>query len=210
VICSLEKIISYRGTVVSEVLVRFTEPTRSATGELYWSRAMGKQAEDGLWDGWLEFSREGDIEAIATDRETKQPNRADLLYWAEGLTDVYLEGALARAIGLKLPRPSAPSLPPMPPSKGQWKQRARSMSTTPATTGRLTALAMRTHVVLDPFATYAEGEELLHKQLHALSHDHLQNIVEAYQMSDDPEWARRATEDELVEKIVETVRASLR
>jgi hypothetical protein len=205
---SLEKIISHRGTVVSEVLVRFTEPTRSATGELYWSRAMGKLAEDGLWDGWLEFSREGDSEAIATERETKQPNRADLLYWAEGLTDVYLEGALARALGLELPRPSAPSLPPMPPSKGEWKQRERS--NTPASTGRPTALAMKTHVVLDPFATYAEGEELLNKQLHALSHDHLRNIVEAYQMADDPEWSRRATEDELVEKIVETVRASLR
>jgi hypothetical protein len=34
---------------------------------------------------------------LHTDRETSQPNRAALEYWADGLEPVYLEGALARA-----------------------------------------------------------------------------------------------------------------
>ena len=34
---------------------------------------------------------------IATGRETTQPNRTDTEYWATGLSEVYLEGALQRA-----------------------------------------------------------------------------------------------------------------
>lgn len=191
---------------MSEVLVRFTQPTRSATGDLYWSRAMGELADDGMWDGWLEFAREGDDEAIATDIETKQPNRGDLLYWAEGLTDVYLEGALGRALGPVTPLPTAPPIPSMPPSPGH----PRHVSYAPETPTPLTVATLKTRVVLDPYATYAEGEELLRKQLLALSHDHLHNIVEAYEMTDDADWAREASEEELAEHIVETVRQSLR
>jgi hypothetical protein len=63
-------------------------------------------------------------------------------------------------------------------------------------------------VVLDPFLTYTEGESLLRNQLRALSHDHLQNMVEAYQFTDpeEPDWARTAPKDALVERIVERVR----
>ena len=189
---------------MSEVLVRFTQPTRSETGELFWSRAMGQLADDGLWDGWIEFAREGDEEVLATERETKQPNRADLLYWAEGLTDVYLEGALARALAPERPLPVSPSLPPMPPSSGGPARHG-----TPIPHARLSAAAIKSHVVLDPYATYAEGEDLLRKQLHALSHDHLHNIVEAYEMTDDVEWAHEATEEELIEKIMDSVREAV-
>lgn len=191
------------GAVVQpEVLVRFTAPTRSATGDRYWCRAVGWKAEDGLWDGWLEFGKDADEEIVRTERETTQPNRFDLMYWAEGLSDVYLEGALARALTPTSKRTTQP--PP---------ERAAS----PARPGEPRAqrpgnVAIYPRVVLDPYATYAEGEELLRRQLHALSHDHLQNIVEAYHMADEPqsEWPRRASEYELVERIVETVRASAR
>jgi hypothetical protein len=191
--------------VQPEVLVRFTVPTRSATGDLYWGRAVGIRAEDGLWDGWLEFGREGDEEIVRTERETTQPNRFDLLYWAEGISDVYLEGALARALAPVSRRAaqSPPELaaPPAPPAESGAQRSERPGN-----------VAIHPRVVLDPYATYAEGEELLRRQLHALSHDHLQNIVEAYHMADGPssEWPRQASEDELVERIVETVRASAR
>jgi len=36
---------------------------------------------------------------LTTDRETSQPNRKALEYWADGLEPIYLEGALARAQG---------------------------------------------------------------------------------------------------------------
>src|SRR5262245_1530581 len=35
---------------------------------------------------------------MQTARETTQPNLADLEYWATGLTPIYLEGALNRAL----------------------------------------------------------------------------------------------------------------
>ena len=80
---------------MAEVLVKFTEPVRGSDGTLYSAQACGGIAEDGLWEGWIEF--EGGGNAVRTGRETEQPNMADLTYWAQGLSMVYLEGALARA-----------------------------------------------------------------------------------------------------------------
>jgi hypothetical protein len=48
-----------------------------------------------VWIGWLEFS--GPAGKRRTGEETSQPNRGAVVYWAEGLEPVYLEGALARA-----------------------------------------------------------------------------------------------------------------
>lgn len=83
---------------MAEVLVQFTTPVRTADGVLYMSRACGGIADDGLWNGWIEFTSERTGDVIRSGRETTQPNRTDLLYWAEGLTEVYLEGALERAL----------------------------------------------------------------------------------------------------------------
>jgi hypothetical protein len=83
---------------MAEVLVKFTTPVRSEDGQLYMAQACGGTADDGLWNGWIEFSSEGSGNVIRSDRETTQPNRGDLLYWAEGLSEVYLEGSLKRAL----------------------------------------------------------------------------------------------------------------
>lgn len=81
-----------------EILVKFDEPIRDVTGVTYFAEAAGREREDGLWEGWLEFTRMSeDAASFASGRETTQPNRADLEYWAQGLSRVYLEGALARA-----------------------------------------------------------------------------------------------------------------
>ena len=81
-----------------EVLVKFDEPMRDADGAMYFAQAAGQQRDDGLWEGWLEFmGLDESARSICSDRETTQPNRADLEYWAQGLTRVYLQGALARA-----------------------------------------------------------------------------------------------------------------
>jgi hypothetical protein len=58
---------------------------------------LGSEAPDGLWDGALEFAGAAGVASHRTPRETRQPGRADLLYWFSGLTPVYLEGALDRA-----------------------------------------------------------------------------------------------------------------
>ena len=81
-----------------ELLVTFDEPISDPGGAMYFAQVAGRQRVDGLWEGWLEFIGVNDgAGSICSDRETTQPNRTDLEYWAQGLTRVYLQGALARA-----------------------------------------------------------------------------------------------------------------
>ena len=69
-------------------------------GAWYRPRAYGEPQADGMWEGWLVFFPLGGGTAIATDRETTQTTHAALADWAAGLTPVYLEGALSRALQL--------------------------------------------------------------------------------------------------------------
>ena len=84
---------------MTELLVKFDEPISNPLGAMYFAQAMGTQRQDGLWVGWLEFigANESAASICSSGRETTQPNRPDLEYWAQGLTRVYLQGALARA-----------------------------------------------------------------------------------------------------------------
>jgi hypothetical protein len=79
---------------------RYDELFRSPSGT-YRARVFGEAGDDGMWNGWLVFFPVAGGRAIATDRETTQPSLADLTYWASGLTPVYLEGALRRALELQ-------------------------------------------------------------------------------------------------------------
>lgn len=180
---------------MAEVLVTFTTPTRAKNGDLYHGRVLGRKAHDGLWEGWLEFALAGSDEVVLTERETEQPNRADLKYWAEGLTDTYLEGALDRALN------PTPVLAPAEPERIFVESEPRLRVPPPVPVGR--------RVVLDPFLAYAEGEDLVRGQLRALSRDHLQNIVEGYGFvgPHEREWPRLASSGAMIERIIERVRA---
>jgi hypothetical protein len=58
---------------------------------------MADRRANGTWEAWLEFvSRDGGV-ALRTERETTQPDRAAVDYWAGGIEAIYLEGALQRA-----------------------------------------------------------------------------------------------------------------
>src|SRR5215207_8576813 len=94
---------------VAEVLVEFTEAITSEDGKNYTARACGSEMGDGKWQGWIEFIPLGEGEPVRSGRETTQPNRRDTEYWATGLTYVYLEGALRRALR-PLVRPVAPEI----------------------------------------------------------------------------------------------------
>jgi hypothetical protein len=59
---------------------------------------MGDPQADNTWFGWLQFRSAGrPTRTLRTGRETTQPNREALLYWATGIEPIYLEGAFARA-----------------------------------------------------------------------------------------------------------------
>ena len=71
---------------MGHVLVRYTEPVKGSDGNMYAAQACGDIATDGLWEGWIEFLRiDGSV--LRTPRETEQPNRDALVYWAEGLSN---------------------------------------------------------------------------------------------------------------------------
>ena len=93
---------------MERVLRTFEDPVVSPEGLRFFARACGRE-HDGLWEGWLEFEPEGEDAVLRTDRETTQPNQTAVEYWSAGLTRVYLEGALERALR---PMERAPEPPP--------------------------------------------------------------------------------------------------
>jgi hypothetical protein len=69
-------------------------------GRMYRPRVYGEHQPDGSWGGWIVFFPLDGSAAVATDRETTQSTLESLGVWAAGLTSVYLEGGLGRALQL--------------------------------------------------------------------------------------------------------------
>jgi len=179
-----------------ETLLQYQKPVVAADGTAYEARACGGPMAGGGWEGWIEFVPLDGGEPLRSPRETTQPNRTDTEYWATGLTQVYLDGALQRAAYAILP---APPTPPAPPP-------ARSLFSGPAPSS--TANSGAPESVLDPFSVYEKGEALLRRQLGALSAWHLANIIVAYELSDeDSGTLNRRPAAQLIEIIVSGVRA---
>jgi hypothetical protein len=72
--------------------------TINADGTMYVPSILGHERPDGTWEAWIEFRALDERPARVTDRETTQPNRAAVEYWASGLEPVYFEGAFNRSI----------------------------------------------------------------------------------------------------------------
>ena len=176
---------------MAEVLVQFTEPVIRSADEAYIARAVGSEMPDGLWQGWIEFLPVADGEPMRTGRETTQPNRPDLLYWATGLTAVYLEGALDRALKPLTRTVADPVTPPV------FDGPVSEPLPTATPDG-----------VLNPFSVFRKGELMLRKQLLALSEWHLVNIIRAHELSNLPDDdLNQLSAPALVEIIATTVRA---
>lgn len=93
---------------MAEVLVVFDAVVAGSAGASYLPRVCGRQRSDGMWEGWIEFEPVVAGTALRTPDETEKHDRADLEYWASGLTATYLEGAFDRAVDLS-PSSSRPS-----------------------------------------------------------------------------------------------------
>ena len=87
---------------MAEVIHKHSTHVRTSSGHIFRTRVCGERQPDGLWTGWLEFDDEVGRTLWKTDRETTQPNREALDYWASGLEPVYVEGAFARALPVAL------------------------------------------------------------------------------------------------------------
>jgi hypothetical protein len=183
---------------MAEVLVQFDSEIVDTDRHAYVARVCGRQAEDGMWDGWIEFEPADGGPVLRTPRETKQPKRTDLDYWAGGLSAAYLEGALERAIHPDLPdlRPREIAVEPAydgpadPPAPGQANTKSR----------------VHPHAVLDPFEVYEQGEDVLMQELLALDEGHLRNIALAHDLLAEDEVSRAIGRNTLAQLIVVAVR----
>jgi hypothetical protein len=181
---------------VAETILQYNNAVPGPDGASYRARACGGQMDDGLWQGWIEFTPLGGGAPMRSGRETTQPNRADLVYWATGLSAVYLEGALKRA----LEGPIVLSADEVEPPAFDGPE--------PPITERPAGESV--HGVLDPFSVFEKGEALLRKQLGALSSWHLVNIIREYDLSREPAATLSTfAQATLIEIIVSAVRAEM-
>jgi hypothetical protein len=183
--------------VMAEVLTEFETSIRDENGREYIVRACGRECADGHWEGWLEFVPfDGGI-VVRSGRETTQPNRIDTEYWATGLTPIYLEGALRRA------------LEPV-----QIVERTidlRPAYDGPAPDRPLVSVSgsrtVRARPVLNPFEVYQQGEDILRGQLSALDAPRLRDIIRGYSLNaGDTTELMRVSEAELTDTIIAAVR----
>jgi len=179
---------------MAEVLTSYAEPVFDTSGG-YHARAIGRLAPDNMWEGWLEFVPiEGTGPVVVGPVESRQPEAHDLEYWATGLTPVFLEGALNRALNpltvrLRIPEVPASSAP------------AARVHTGPAPHGP--------EAVLDPFDIGSRSLDILRQQLGALNRPRLQNIIAAFGLNPAGESLDWMTDAQLVTFIVTATEVQL-
>jgi len=175
---------------MAEVLRSFDEPIR-ARGLAYRARVVGRLAEDGMWEGWLEFIPESGSGAAISAVESRQPERAHLAYWATGLSAVYAEGALERALNPITVRTQVVEAP---------------VSDGPAPRVVISRPPVRgPEPILDPFEVGSRSLDILAQELLALHRPRLMNIIVAYDLNPAGEDLNTLTEAQLVQFIVTVV-----
>ena len=81
------------------VLVRTLPDAVTNAQGTFQPRVVARELRDGTWEAWLEFVPVTNAAvSYATPGETRQHTRTAVERWASGITCVYAEGALERAI----------------------------------------------------------------------------------------------------------------
>lgn len=183
---------------MAEVFRAFEEPVSDASGS-YHARVVGRQAEDGMWEGWLEFVANDEATTdgpFISSVESRQPEREHLAYWAGGLSAVYLEGALRRA---------------RRPTKVRTHVVETPISDRPAPRARVAAREVHAAgpPILDPFEVGARSLDVLAQELGALGPARLLNIIDAYGLQGGVDNFASLTERQLIQLIVDAVASEL-
>jgi hypothetical protein len=176
---------------MAEVLRSFDEDIRHSSGT-YHPRVVGRYAADKMWEGWLEFVPVDGGEVVVSAVESRQPERNHLEYWAQGLTVVYAEGALERA------------LHPI-----TVRSRAAEVPASDAPAARVVRVPYNgPRPILDPFEVGERSLDVLAQELRAIGRARLLNIIAAYNFGSSADVSRMSDE-ELVALIVTRVEARL-
>jgi hypothetical protein len=179
---------------MAEVLASFTTPVTDEFGS-YYPRAVGRLAPDNMWEGWIEFvPADGGSDVLVTPVESRQPERQHLVYWAQGLSQVYMEGALNRArnpVTVRVPVVEDP-ISDQPAARRVVVER----------------VIPKPEPVLDPFEIGARNIDILRQELTALNRPRLLNIISAFDLARDVD-VTQMTDGQLAGFIVAGVEARL-
>jgi hypothetical protein len=176
---------------MAQTLIRFDTPVIYRDGRQYRAHACGRELENGQWEAWLEFEEMTSGQTLRSQRETTQPNQTDAVYWATGLTPVYLEGALDRILH---PPPRKVAEPVRPPFFDGPAPRRR-------------AVVSNREPIFDPFSVYEKSPDLLAQELTALHGRHLRQIIRDFDLVDEGDvQLETLTELELGSLIMQRVR----
>jgi hypothetical protein len=180
-----------------EVFTEFETTVYDESGREYIARACGRECDDGHWEGWLEFVPLDGGVVVRSGRETTQPNRVDTEYWATGLTPIYLEGALRRALN------PVEIVERVLDARPAYEGPARDRPIVSVSGSRV----FRSHPVLNPFEVYEQGESILRGQLNALDAPRLRDIIRGYSLTaDDTATLLRVSPAELTDMIIAAAR----
>ena len=137
-----------------------------------------------------------ELEVLVSRVESRQPESEHLVYWATGLSEVYLEGALDRA-------------------RHPLTVRVRAAET-PASTGPAAPTVVASPAyprgpqpVLDPFDIGSRNLDILRQELTALDRPRLLNLIAAYDLNPAHESIDWLTDAQLVHFIVVAVDTQL-
>ena len=178
---------------MAEVLMSYAEPIVDGSGR-YLARAIGRRADDRMWEGWLEFQPIDGASVVIGPVESRQPEAHDLAYWASGLTPVFLEGALKRALNPRTVHLKIPEIP---------------VSAAPAARVYHAPAAPRPEAILDPFEIGSRNLDILRQQLGALNRPRLQNIIAAFELNPAHEDLSWMTDAQLITFIVTATEVQL-
>ena len=180
---------------MAELLVAYETPVSDTSGT-YRARAVGRQGDDGMWEGWLEFEPMGSSrKVIVTSIESRQPEKTHLVYWATGLQPTYLEGALGRARNPTVVR-----------------VRVAEQAESDAPAPRIVKVPVESSgpaAVLDPLDIGRKNLGILDQELRALDRPRLVNIIAAYNLNPAGEDVSWMSDAQLVRFIVVAVETQL-
>jgi hypothetical protein len=164
---------------MSEILADLDTTIVSPEGDEYYVQVVGEHLLTGMWEAWLEFVPLDDaLEVLRTTTETTQTTREDVVRWSETLTQVYLQGAFARAVDIS-----------------DGGSVVRNYATVIADVA----------VPFDPFEVLPLGKPALRARLRVLTRSELLAIIQSFDLNPAGKSLTRLSDSQLVTFIVTAV-----
>lgn len=144
-----------------EIVLDLEPAVAADDGRRYRPSVVARFGADGHCSAWLEFVDPESQQVLRTGIETQQASEADLHHWARSLSDVYLRGALDRAVL----------------SQSETVAHRRAVKQANVTDGRAPTGS------LDPFKLFALGEHVLRRELLLFKRATLHALITDYALN---------------------------